>query len=115
MLDVLRDKQDIRRKFDFLFNPQNIKTASRLSASQVEFVADAYTAFKYYPEFEALKELAKEVSECNISLDGKGRKESIDFELASRPAQTPSTTFSILTGKDGKQVKESKESKDEKK
>lgn len=111
LLNIIRDREDITQKFAFLFDPKNIKTSTRLNASQVEFVADSFTATSYYPEFKPLQDLAKEVSEVMISHKGAGRGEAIDFQKASRPTQTPSQFGIFTAGKDGKEKKK-KETKE---
>jgi len=83
-LNVIRGKVDIREKFSFLFQPSNIKTASNLTLSQAEFVADAYFVTKYFPEFQPLKDLAIELSETAVSIKGKRVDQAIDFQKASR-------------------------------
>ena len=83
-LNVIRGKEDIREKFSFLFQPSNIKTASRLSISQAEFVADAFFVQKHFPEFGPLLDLAKEVAETSVSIKGMRVEEAIKFQQASR-------------------------------
>jgi len=113
-LDVIRGKEDIRQKLSFLFQPANIKTASRLNQNQVYFVSDAYTLAKFYPEFEPLKEMSKELMEAMISHKGLGREEAIKFQQATREqASTPFGIFQQLTGKDGKKQKKEREDKNE--
>lgn len=113
VLNVLRDREDISQKFSFLFQPKNIKTASRLSTSQVEFLADSHTARKYYKEFEPLKELSIEVAECTVSHRGLGRKDAIEFQLASRPSNAP-TAVGILSQTPSKKEKKSKKEEEKK-
>lgn len=115
VLNVLKDKEDISQKFSFLFDPKNIKTATRLSQSQVEFVADAHTAKTFYEEFNPLKILAVEVSECAISHDGLGRKDAIEYALASRPSSQVPSAIGILTQGEEKKDKKAKKGEEEKK
>jgi len=110
LLDVLRGKVDIRERFGFLFDPSNIKTASRLSASQVEFVADAHFLANRFPEFEPLKELAIEVAESCVSHKGQRVGEAIAFERASA-GQKDATQIGIFQQLKDK-VKKPKEEKD---
>lgn len=112
ILNVLKDKEDMAQKFSFLFQPRNIKTASRLSTSQVEFLADAHTSRLYYEEFEPLKQLSIEVAESTISHKGLGRKDAIEFQLASRPSNAP-TAVGILAQSPSKKDKKSKDDKKE--
>lgn len=100
-LDVIRGKEDIREKFSFLFQPSNIKTASRLTAGQVEFVADAHFVTKHFPEFKPLKDLAIEVAEVSVSHKGQRVEESIRFQQASKgqPGSTQVGIFQSLREK----------------
>ena len=113
VLNVLRDKTDIAQKFSMLFQPKDIRTASRLSTSQVEFMADSKTAEQFYKEFNPLSILAVEVGFSSISHNGLGRKDAIDFELASRPTNVPSAVGIIQSP--SKKEKKPKEKEDAKK
>jgi len=96
-LKVIKGKADVRERLSFLFQPQNIKTASRLSGPQCEFVADSYLAESFYAEFKPMRQLADEVAETMISHKGLGRNEAIDFEKASRKG-LPEISLSQITG-----------------
>ena len=113
VLNILRDKTEIAQKFAMFFQPKDIRTASRLSAPQVEFMADCVTAKQFYEEFEPLSILAVEVGHSSISHNGLGRKDAIDFELASRPTNVPSAVGIIQS--QTKKEKKSKEKEDSKK
>lgn len=113
VLNVLRDREDISQKLSFLFQPKDIRTASRLSSSQVEFMADSKTAFSFYPEFKPLESLAVEVGFSTISLKGLGRKDAIEFQLASRPSNAPSAVGIMQSL--SKKEKKTKEKEDDKK
>jgi len=109
-LNVIRGKEDIREKFSFLFQPSNIKTASRLSISQAEFVADAFFVKKHFPEFSPLLDLAKEVAETSVSIKGQRVEEAIKFQQASKgqPGSTQVGIFQSLKEK----IRKPKEGKD---
>jgi len=109
-LNVIRGKEDIREKFSFLFDPSNIKTASRLSISQAEFVADSYFVSKYFPEFNPLLDLANEVAETAVSIKGARVEEAIKFQQASK-GQEPGTQIGIF-GALKEKIKKPKEAKD---
>ena len=108
-LEVIRGKVDIREKLSFLFQPSNIKTASRLTISQAEFVADAYFITKYFPEFQPLKDLADEVAETAVSIKGQRVEEAIRFQQASKSAT--GTQVGIFQGIKEK-ITKAKEAKD---
>ena len=109
-LNVIRGKEDIREKFSFLFQPSNIKTASRLSISQAEFVADSYFVTKHFSEFDPLLDLAKEVAETSVSIKGQRVEEAIKFQQASKgqPGSTQVGIFQSLKEK----IRKPKEAKD---
>lgn len=110
-LDVIRGKEDINQKFSFLFQPRNIKTASRLSNSQAEFLSDSHFLVKHFPEFQPLQNLALEVAECGVSVKGKRVEEAIAFQKASKTAGPSSQMGLFNLGKPEKKKKE-KETKD---
>lgn len=107
VLDIIRDKVPNREKFGFLFEPANVKTASRLNVSQVNFMADAHLAESFYAEFEPLRKLAEDLGESTVSEGGKGRQEAIAYEQATQQV-TGATQLGVFqtTGKNGKQKKE---------
>ena len=79
-MNVLQGKEDIRQKLAHLFQPKDIRTASRFSANQCDFQTDVRTAKKYYPEFDPLEVLAEEQGFVMISHKGLGREEAIKAE-----------------------------------
>jgi len=83
-LNIARGKVDIKYRLRLLLDPDNIKTTTRLSRSQVDFafLCD-FTAAKFEEEgFGGLSEFATEFRLSNISLEGKGRTEAIQYEGA---------------------------------
>jgi len=109
-LNVIRGKEDIREKFSFLFQPSNIKTASRLTTGQVEFVADAHFVTEYFPELQPLKDLSIEVAEVSVSHKGQRVEEAIKFQQASK-GQIGSTQVGIFQSLKEK-IRKPKEAKD---
>lgn len=107
---VFRGTEDANQKFSFLLQPKSIKTTSRLTASQLDFLADSYYLAKWFPEFEPLLDLAKEVAGVSPSLKGKRIEEVIKFQAASKPATTPSQLGIFQTAVS--KVKKKKEDKE---
>lgn len=81
-LNVVRGKVDVKSRLMLLLNPDNIKTSTRLSRSEIDFVALSYFVAEEFPEFEGLKSFAKQFCECAISKEGLGREEAIRFTSA---------------------------------
>ena len=100
-LGVIRGVVDVREKLSVLFQPPNIKTASHLTGSQAEFVADAYFVKKWFPEFDPVLDLAVEVAETAVSIKGERVEQAIRFQQASKgqPAGTQVGIFQSLKDK----------------
>jgi len=81
-LNVVRGKIDVKSRLMLLLNPDNIKTSTRLSRTEVDFVALSYFVAEEFPEFEGLKSFAAQFCECAISKEGLGREEAIRFTSA---------------------------------
>jgi len=109
VLDVLRGKEDAQQRYSFLLSPTNLKTSSRLTTSQLDFVADSFYLNKWFPEFEPLLDLAKEVAGVSPSLKGKRIEELIKFEAASKPQTAPSQLGIFSTVKEKVRKKKEKE------
>lgn len=68
-------KGDIKRQLDYLINPENLRTMSRLSEEQVQAVNECVWIGEAFPQFEGLKLLGLGLAWWRISLEGKGREE----------------------------------------
>lgn len=79
ILAIARGRVDMKSRLMLLLDPDKIETSTRLTRSQVQFVALSYSAAEQWPFFEPLKNVAMHLCLGNISLDGKGREESIRF------------------------------------
>lgn len=79
LFGLIRGKVDIKSRLMLLANPDNIKTSTILTPSQVEFVALAHYVSDEFPIFEPLKSYAVEFAETNISKHGTGREQQIRF------------------------------------
>lgn len=103
-MNVMQGKEDIKQKLAYLFQPNDVRTASRYNANQCDFQTDVRTAKIYYPEFEPLETLADQQGFVMISHKGLGREEGIKSE--QRQERMPFGIFQAFQGKDGKQKKE---------
>lgn len=82
LIDMFKGKIEIGNRLRPLLNPENLQTTTRLSESEVSFVADAHWLANQWKVFEPLRDLANEICETNISAGGKGRQEAINFVSA---------------------------------
>jgi len=69
----------MKSRLMLLLDPDKVETSTRLSRSQVQFVALSYSASEQWPFFQPLADFAEHLCLTNISLEGKGREESIRF------------------------------------
>lgn len=81
-LDIVKQKTDIKSRVALLLNPDKPQSSTRLTASQVDFVALSYFSAKKFDIFEPLKEFAEEFCLSAISLKGLGREEAIQLVSA---------------------------------
>jgi len=81
-LNIARGKVDVKNRLMLLLNPDNIKTSTRLTKAEMDFVALCYFMDKEFPIFEPLKEYAEEFMTVAISFNGLGREEAIRFTSA---------------------------------
>ena len=79
IIDFFKGKIPIHSRLKPILDPDNLQTSSRLSASQVSFVADAFWLAREWDVFDPLKHYAEEICKTVISKDGEGRKEAIGF------------------------------------
>lgn len=83
-LNIARGKVDIKYRLRLLLEPDNIKTTTRLNRGQVDFCFLCDFSGANFPEagFGGLPDFATEFRLSNISFEGKGRTEAIQYEGA---------------------------------
>lgn len=83
-LNIARGKVDIKYRLRLLLEPDNIRTTTRLTHSQVDFMSLCFfVSDKFKDEgFGGLEDYAREFAQANISLHGLGREEAIQYESA---------------------------------
>jgi len=79
IIAIARGRVDMKSRLMLLLDPDKVETSTRLTRSQVQFVALSYSAVEQWPFFEPLAAYATHLCLTNISLEGKGREESIRF------------------------------------
>ena len=79
VIAIARGRVDMKSRLMLLLDPDKVETSTRLTRSQVQFVSMAYSAAEQWPFFEPLADYATHLCLTNISLEGKGREESIRF------------------------------------
>lgn len=83
-LNIVRGKVSAKHRLRLLLEPDNLRTTTRLTRGERDFVAVSDFVAKKFPEegFKGLKDFATNICEDNISLNGLGRTEAIQYEGA---------------------------------
>lgn len=81
-LNVVRGKADIKSRIRVILDPDNLKTTTQLTGSQVDFVALSHFVADEFPEFEPVRTFAELFCECNVSRGGWGVDSSIKLNAA---------------------------------
>jgi hypothetical protein len=99
LLDTLRGKKDVKTRLAVLTNPENLDTMSVLSKEQAHFLGETNWLVNqsWGKMFMPMNELAQSWREPNISINGRGREDSIEFMRAINEAKV----LSKLEGKKG--------------
>lgn len=79
IIAIARGRVDMKSRLMLLLDPDKVETSTRLTRSQVQFVALSYSAVEQWEFFKPLADYATHLCLTNISLEGKGREESIRF------------------------------------
>jgi len=79
ILAIARGRVDMKSRLMLLLDPDKVETSTRLTRSQVQFVSLSYSAAEQWDFFQPLFNYARHLCLANISLEGKGREESIRF------------------------------------
>jgi len=81
-LNIVRGKVDVKSRLMLLLNPDNLKTSTRLTRSEADFIALSFFVADEFPEFKPLASYASEFMAAAISIGGLGREEAIRFTSA---------------------------------
>jgi hypothetical protein len=99
-MDVVKGKIPIKHKLAPLSNPDEIRTSTILTPSQVSFVANAYWLGDTYPSmFGGLKRYALSLMFPAISKRGIGREQQIQFMGAMSEAKAMKKLAVLMSGK----------------
>lgn len=81
-VELIEGREQTGQRADIILNPKTPQTSTNLTASQVDFIAISYNLVKEFPEFEPLKELAREFLYASVSKEGWGVDRAIAYEQA---------------------------------
>lgn len=96
LLNMLGAPENPQSRYNFLTDPPNLQTMTRLKPSQINFVTVCEMSKHDHPiEFEALGTWSKELMETMISDKGGGREDIIKYEQSKRAV--PQSSVNILS------------------
>lgn len=104
-LNVVRGKVDIKNRLMLLLNPENIKTSTRLTRTEIDFVSLSHFVADEFPEFEGLRKFANLFCECSISREGWGVDSSIRLNSAISESKLMQKLAIFKGSEQGKEVK----------
>jgi hypothetical protein len=74
--------KDLKKRLDYLMNPETLSSSARLTDSQVEAVAECAWLAKTFPSLQGLADFTKGYAAWSISKDGKGREEVVSVMIS---------------------------------
>lgn len=75
--------KDLKRRLDYLMNPDALETSSRLTDMQIQGVNECCWLGDNFSSMEPLKDFARGFAKWAVSKEGKGRQEAISMIMAS--------------------------------
>jgi hypothetical protein len=83
IVDKIKGAKDLKKKLDYLMNPEMLATSSRLTEMQVQAVNEMVWLGDHYDSMKPLKEFAEGFAKWRVSLDGKGREDAINMMVTT--------------------------------
>jgi len=70
-------KDEVKKKLDYLMNPETLSSSARLSELQVQAISECQWLGATFPTLQGLADLTRKYAEWSISREGKGREEAV--------------------------------------
>jgi hypothetical protein len=77
IIRAIEGSKDLKKRLDYLMNPDPISSSSRLAEIQVQAVSETQWLGLNFPSLKPLADFTKEYAKWSISRDGKGREEEV--------------------------------------
>jgi hypothetical protein len=104
--------KDIKKKFDYIMNPEKLSSSARLSESQVQAVSETQFLAAEFPTLQPLADFTKGYAEWSISRDGKGREEIVTVMVSENKTENLSAVgLPMLAMQNGGSEEKSKDGK----
>jgi hypothetical protein len=83
IIDKIKGAKDLKKKLDYLMNPEVLATSSRLTDMQVQAVNEMSWLGDNFGSMEPLKKFGEGFAKWRISLEGKGREDAINMMVTT--------------------------------
>ena len=75
-------KDEVKKRLDYLMNPETISSSARLSELQVQAISECQWLGATFPTLQGLADLTREYAKWSISREGKGREEAVTVMIS---------------------------------
>lgn len=75
-------KDEVKKKLDYLMNPETLSSSARLSELQVQAISECQWLGATFPTLQGLADLTRQYAEWSISREGKGREEAVTVMIS---------------------------------
>lgn len=77
ILRRIEGAKDLKKRLDYLMNPETLSSSARLSETQLQAIAECAWLGDTFPSLKGLAEFTQGYAKWSISREGKGREEAV--------------------------------------
>jgi hypothetical protein len=77
ILRRIEGAKDLKKRLDYLMNPETLSSSARLSEIQVQAISECAWLGETFPSLKGLAEFTQGYAKWSISREGKGREEAV--------------------------------------
>jgi hypothetical protein len=77
ILRRIEGAKDLKKRLDYLMNPETLSSSARLSEIQVQAISECAWLGATFPSLQGLAEFTQGYAKWSISREGKGREEAV--------------------------------------
>ena len=106
ILKRIEGAKDLKKRLDYLMNPDNLSSSARLSEMQVQAVSECNWLGSAFPSLKPLAEFVGEYAKWTISREGKGREEVVTVMVSENREGVTAMGLPVLPFAEKKEGKE---------
>jgi len=107
ILRRIEGSKDLKKRLDYLMNPDPLSSSSRLSENQLQAISETQWAGTEFPSLKPLADFTLHYAKWSISREGKGREEAVTVMVSENKEIIPTLGISPMAP-----MQQAKESKD---